>query len=107
MDLDQDSKDTNTASENLEAEDATVVEASSETHGLSASIETDQGIDKKNAVEKMDQSLKLLQSPIDTISRDESTKNEEGSTKYSAPAAISHELMQSSSNSPSKEKCSK
>ena len=60
--VDPESKDTNTASENLAAEER------SETHNPSTYPETDQGKHKKIAVEKMDQSLKLLKSFNDTIS---------------------------------------
>ena len=49
----------------------------------------------------MDQSLKLLKSLNDTFSRDESSKYEEGSTKYEAPAAEYQELKPSTSNFPS------
>ena len=49
----------------------------------------------------MDQSLKLLKSFNDTISRDESSKYEEGSTKYDALADKSQELKPSTSNFPS------
>ena len=49
----------------------------------------------------MDQSLKLLKSPNDTFSQDESNEYKEGSTKYNAPADESHELKQSTSNFPS------
>ena len=48
-----------------------------------------------------DQSLKPLKSLKDTFSRDESTKLEEGSVKNNAPADVSHELKQSTSNFPS------
>ena len=99
--VDPDSKDTNTAPENLAAEDATITEERSETHNLSTNPKTDQGKRKKSAVEKMEQSLKLLKSFNDTISRDESSKYEEGSTKYEAPADKSQELKPSTSNFPS------
>ena len=46
----------------------------------------------------MDQSLKLLKTFNDTISRDESSKYEKGSTKYEAPADKSQELKPSTSN---------
>ena len=96
--VDPESKDANSPSENLEAEDATVAEASSETHDLSAITETDQGKRKKNAVEKMDQSLILLKSLNDTFPKDHSSKYEESSTKYNAPADVSLELKQFTSN---------
>ena len=67
--------------------------------------ETDQDERRKSGVEKMDQSLKLLMSLNDTFSRDESTKYEEGSTKYNAPADVAHELKQSTSKLPSTTKC--
>ena len=66
--VDPDSKGTNTASENLAAEDATIAEERSGTHNPSIYPETDQGKRKKSAVEKMDQSLKLLKRFNDTIS---------------------------------------
>ena len=97
---DPDSKDTNTALENLAA-DATIAEERSETHNLSTYPETDQGKRKKSAVERMDQSLELLKTFNDTISRDESSKYEEGSTKYEAPADKSQELKPSTSTFPS------
>ena len=96
--VDPDSKDTNTAPKNLAAEDATIAEERSETHNLSTNPETDQGKRKKSAVEKKDQSLKLLKSFNDTISRDESSKYEEGSTKYEAPGDKSQELKPLTSN---------
>ena len=49
----------------------------------------------------MDQSLKLLKSFNDTIFRDESSKYEEGSTKYEAPVDKNQELKPSTSNFPS------
>ena len=82
--VDPDSKDTNTASENLAAEDATIAEERSETQNPLTYPETHQGKRKKTAVEKMDQSLKFLKSLIDTISRDVSSKYEESSSKYEA-----------------------
>ena len=99
--VDPDSNDTNTAPENLAAEDHTIAEERSETHNLSTNPETDQGKRKKSAVEKMDQSLKLLKNFNDTISRDESSKYEEGSTKYEAPTDKSQELKPSTCNFPS------
>ena len=102
--VDPDSKDTNTASENLAAEDATIAEKRSETHKPSTYPGTDQGKRKKSAVEKLDQSLKLLKSFNDTFSRDESSKYEEGSSKYEAPADVSQELKQSTRNFPSTKK---
>ena len=78
-----------------------MAEKSSGTHDILADAETDQGKRKKNAVEKMDQSLKLLRSLNDTFSRDESSKYEEGSTKYEAPGAEYQELKPSTSNFPS------
>ena len=85
----------------VSAEDATIAEERSETHNLSSNPETDQGKRKKSAVEKMNQSLKLLKSFNDKISRDETSKYEEGSTKYEAPADKSQELKPSTSNFPS------
>ena len=99
--VDPDSKDTNTTSENLAAKDATIAEERSETHNISTNPETDLSKRKKSAVEKMDQSLKLLKSFNDTISRDESSKYEESSTKYEAPAHVSQQLKPSTSNFPS------
>ena len=99
--VDPNNKDTNTASENLEAEDATVTEASSETHDLSAKTETNQCKCKKNAGEKIDQSLKSQKSLKDTFSRDEINKFEVGSTKHNAPADMSYELTQFTTNFPS------
>ena len=96
-----DSKDTNTTSENLAAKDATIAEEQSETHNISTNPGTDQSKRNKSAVEKMDQSLKLLKSFNDTISRDESSKYEESSTKYEAPAHVSQQLKPSTSNFPS------
>ena len=90
--VDPDSKNTNTATENFAAEDATIAEECSETHNPSTYPETDQSKRKKSALEKMDQSLKLLKSFNYTISRDESSKYEEGSTKYEAPTDKSQEL---------------
>ena len=58
--VDPDSKDKNSQSETHNADDEAVVEESSEARELSVNAETDQGKRKKNAVEKMDQSLKLL-----------------------------------------------
>ena len=78
-----------------------LAEERSETHNPSTYPETDQGKCKKSAVEKMDQSLKLLKSFTDTISRDESSKYEEGSTKYEAPTDKSQQLKPSASNFPS------
>ena len=102
--VDPDSKDKNPPSETHNADDGTVVEGSYEARELSVIAETDQGKRKKNAVEKMDQSLKLLKSLNDTFSRDESSKYEEGSTKYEAPAAGYQELKPSTSNFPSTRK---
>ena len=99
--VDPDSKDTNTAPENLAAEDATIAEERSETHNLSTNPKTVQGKRKKSAAEKMDQSLKLLKTFNGTISRDESSKYEKGSTKCEAPADKSQELKPSTSNFPS------
>ena len=99
--VDPDSKDKNPQSETHNADDETVVEESSEARKVSVNAETDQGKRKKNAVKKMDQSLKLLKSPNDTFSRDESSKYEEGSTKYKAPAAEYQELKPSTSIFPS------
>ena len=99
--MDPDSKNKNSQSETHNADDETVVEESSEARELSVNAETDQGKRKKNAVEKMDQSLKLLKSLNYSFSRDESSKYEEGSTKYEAPAAEYQELKPSTSNFPS------
>ena len=63
-----DSKYTNTTSDNLAAEDATIAEERSETHNPSTNLETDQGKRQKSAVAKMDESLKLLKKFNDTIS---------------------------------------
>ena len=52
----------------------------------------------------MDQSLNLVKSFNETISRDESSRYEEGSSKYEAPADVSQELKQSTSNFPSTKK---
>ena len=90
--VDPSSKDTNTASENLAAEDATIADERSATHNLLTNPETDQGTRKKSALENMDQSLKVLKSFNDTISRDES------------PADMSLELKQSTSSFPSTKK---
>ena len=105
--VDPDTKNTNTASENLAAEDATIAEERSETHNPSTYPESDQGKRKKSAVEKMDRSLKLLKNFNDTISRDESSKYEEGTTKYEAPTDKSQELKPSTSNFPSTSEPSK
>ena len=48
----------------------------------------------------MDQSLKLLKSLNDTFPKDQSSKYEEGCTKYNALADVSPELKQSTSNFP-------
>ena len=50
--VDPNNKDTNTALENLDAEDATVAGISSETHILSTNTETDQSKRENNAVQK-------------------------------------------------------
>ena len=102
--VDPDSKNTNIASEYLAAEDATIAEERSDTHNPSTYPEKDQGKHKKSAVEKMDQSLKLLKSFNDTLSRDESSKYEESSTKDEAPTDKSQELRPSISNFPSTKK---
>ena len=90
--VNQDSEEIKSQLEEPEADDATVAEERSKARDLSPNVETDQDKRKKNAVEKTNQSLKLLKSLNDTFSRDESTKYEEGSTKYNAPADVSHEL---------------
>ena len=99
--VDPDSREKNFQSETHNADDETVVEENSEPRELSLNAETDQGERKKNAVEKMDQSLKLLKSLNYTFSRDESSKYEEGSAKYEAPADKSQELKSSTSKFPS------
>ena len=99
--VDQESGETKSQLEVPEADDSTVDEESSEARDRSANVKTDQNECKKNAVKKMDQSLKLLKSLDDTFSRDESTKYVEGTTMYNAPADGNHELKQSTSNFPS------
>ena len=99
--VDPDSKDKNSPSETHNADDETVEEGSSEARELSVNAEKDQGKRTNNAVEKMDQRLKLLKSLNDTFSRDESSKYEKGSAKYEAPAAEYQELKPSTSNFPS------
>ena len=81
--------------------DSLIAQGARSTKVKSALPETDQDKCKKSAVKKMDQSLKFLNSLNDTFSRDESTKYEEGSSKYNAPADVSHELKQSTGNVPS------
>ena len=56
---------------------------------------------KKKAVDKLDQSSKLLKRLIDTFPRDESNIFDRGSTKYAVPAEVSQELKQSTGNFPS------
>ena len=99
--VDPEIREAKSKSEKPEEDDEAVAEESSETHDILADAETDQGKRKKNAVEKMDQSLKLLRSLNDTFSRDESSKYEEGSTKYEAPGAEYQELKPSTSDFPS------
>ena len=89
----------------LKADDETVVVKGSERHNLSANTDKDQDKSKKNAVKKLDQSLKFLKSLNDTFPRDESTKYEGGFTKYANRADVSQELKQSTSNFPSTIKC--
>ena len=94
--VDRESKETNFPSEKLEVDDETVVEGS-EAHNRLANTDTNQGKSKKNAVDILDQSWKLLRSLNDTFSRCESKKFERGTTKYADPAAVSQELKRSTS----------
>ena len=66
----------NSQSEMPAADTEAVFEEGSATLNLSANAETDHDGRKRSAVEKVDQSLKLLRSLNDTISRDESSKFE-------------------------------
>ena len=96
--LDPDSREMYFQSLTLGADDATAAEESSEIQDLPANVETDQRKRKKNAVDKMEQSFKFLKSPNDTFPRDESTKYHRSSAELNAPADLSHELKQSTSN---------
>ena len=95
--VDPESRDMNSWSKKTAADTETVLEEGSANLNLSANAQTDHDGRKRSAVEKMDQSLKLLKSLNDLILRDESSKYERDSTNYDAPADESRELKQSTS----------
>ena len=89
--------DPESRSMNSQSEIGAADEDSSATQNLLANAGTDHDGCEKSAVEKMDQSLKLLRSLNDTTSRDESSRFERDSMNYDAPSEVSRELKQSTS----------
>ena len=71
--VDNNTRETKSQLDEPETDDATVAEENSEAKDLSTNPRQTR---KKNAVENMDQSLKLLKSLNDKFSRDESTRKE-------------------------------
>ena len=84
--VDPESRSMTSQSEVPSSDTETVFKENSTVLNLSANAETDHDGRKRSAVERMDQSLKLLKSLNDTISRDESSKYERDFTNYDAPA---------------------
>ena len=82
-----------------------MVKEASATEDPSVNAGTKPGKGKKNALKKLDNSLKLLRCLNDTTSRDEPSKYEGDSTSYDASANVGQKLTQFTSTFPFTIKC--